>query len=126
MQNKNRCVHFRAIHYNDSCEAGVNFNELMRVKELGRTGCMMRLPCTGRTGVTRGIPVEPCNKYQPLTEADIQKEIDMLKRAVKCLKDDVSSCCNAPIDKSRVIQRGKHKGHGPRYCSKCKSVVYVV
>jgi hypothetical protein len=42
------------------------------------------------------------------------------------MKRNVSSCCEAPIDESQVITEGQFKGHGPRYCSKCKRCVYMV
>lgn len=121
-----RCVHHRGVHHNETCKAGVNYNDLMRVDELGRTGCMLRLPCGGSTGTTRGHTVEKCDKYHPPTEEEIQAEIDEWERVKQCLMDDVSSCCNAPINKSQVIQDGEHKNHGPRYCSKCKRLVYMV
>lgn len=37
-----------------------------------------------------------------------------------------SVCCGAELDCSHVIPGGPHKGHGPRYCSKCGKVVYIV
>jgi hypothetical protein len=38
----------------------------------------------------------------------------------------LSPCCEAPIDESRVIRDGCYKGHGPRFCSKCGELVYMV
>ena len=37
-----------------------------------------------------------------------------------------SPCCSVPIDESAVITDGKYKGHGPRYCSKCRAVLFLV
>jgi hypothetical protein len=39
---------------------------------------------------------------------------------------DLSPCCKAPIDESKVIKKGIHVGHGPRYCSKCKKFIFLV
>jgi len=50
---------------------------------------------------------------------DVQtNEIDLILRGI-------SPCCKAPIDESKVIPRGKYKGHGPRYCSKCRKCVLM-
>lgn len=37
-----------------------------------------------------------------------------------------SACCGAEIDDSHVIQSGRYKGHGARFCSKCGKVAYIV
>ena len=50
----------------------------------------------------------------------------VLKQAIELIAKGFSPCCEAPIDKSRVIAEGRHKGHGARFCSKCKKVVYMV
>lgn len=44
----------------------------------------------------------------------------------KIFGEKLSSCCNAAIDKSHVITSGRHKGHGPRYCSKCGRCLFMV
>ena len=122
-QIKDRCVHSNKppgrIKANQVCRAGVNFYQHMRIEELGYTGCMLRLPCTGNKGSTRGIAVIPCDKYQPPTEEAILAEIAMWEDAIDCMKKGISSCCKAPIDESQVIKEGQYKGHGRRFCSAC-------
>ena len=108
------------------CKAGVEYYALVDIEKNGRQGCALRLPCHGDTGETRGIPVSPCDKYEPLTEEMIAEHEKDVQRTIDCLRADVSSCCEAPIDKSQVIKDGKHKNHGPRFCSKCKKMVYMV
>jgi hypothetical protein len=45
---------------------------------------------------------------------------------MECLKKGISTCRKAPIDESHVIKTGRHKNHGPRFCSKCKRCVFMV
>ena len=108
------------------CKAGVEFYELAKIAEFGKQGCALRLPCHGDTGETRGIPVSPCDKYVPWTEEMIQADIDQWEETKRCIFADLSPCCKAPLDKTQVIQSGKYKNHGPRFCSKCKRVVFMV
>lgn len=51
-----------------------------------------------------------------------------LEHAEKVLRGEVSDtfCCNAPIDTSHVIREGRNKNHGPRFCSKCKKLLFMV
>jgi hypothetical protein len=111
-----------------TCKAGVVFYDLCKVKELGLTGSALRHPCGGRKAGSKneGEIVQECTKYSPLTEEEIQAEIEEWEHSKKCFEQGISSCCEAPIDESRVIREGHHEGHGPRYCSKCKRLVYMV
>ena len=36
---------------------------------------------------------------------------------------DLSSCCQAPIDRSQLLQSGRFKGSGWTFCSKCGAAV---
>lgn len=66
-QHQQWCIHYRGPHHNDTCEAGVNYEDLMNVAELGRTGCMLRLPCIRRhhtDSERKGEPLMPCAKCQ--------------------------------------------------------------
>jgi len=112
----------------ECCKAGVNYHALARIDELGRTGCALRFPCGGeKPGTeTRGNVVEKCDKYEPLTPEEIDAEIAEHDREIACLLRGVSRCCEAPIDERAVILDGEHKGHGPRFCSKCGNVVFMV
>ncbi len=110
------------------CKAGVSYYDLCKVKECGLTGCGLRYPCLGaEIGSTRhGQIVEPCSKYLPMSDEEIQSRVDEWKKVTDCLGKNISPCCNAEINESRVIKKGKYKGHGPRYCNKCKKVVFMV
>lgn len=106
----------------EACLAGVSYYELMKIDELGVLGCCCRVPCGGKTGDS----IHTCDKYQPLSEQEIQAEIDAWEETTRCLQEGISNCCKAPIDESRAIKEGPHKGHGPRYCSKCRKLAYIV
>jgi hypothetical protein len=114
------------------CDAGVCYRDLMRIKELGITGCMLRIPCFGEKvgSVTRGITVEYCEKYSAFTAEDIDAQVAemevRMEKFRRCIMRNVSTCCDAPIDESQVIKSGEHKGHGPRFCTNCKKVVFMV
>jgi hypothetical protein len=43
-----------------------------------------------------------------------------------CMRKNISPCCKAKIDDSHVILDGRYKNHGPRYCSKCGTLVFIV
>lgn len=130
-----KCRHFNGVprHWNGeweekSCKAGVRYYDLMRIATLGDAGCICRIPCTGdKPGSrVRTQTVEPCDKYEPMTEEEIQARIDENERFLGCLRRNVSTCCDAPIDESQVIPDGEHKGHGPRYCSQCHKLLFMV
>ena len=110
------------------CKAGVSYYELAKVDELGLVGCGLRNPCGGKKAGSkeRGHIVQQCDKYQAVSEEEIQAELDSHERTIKLMMQGLSSCCEAAIDESHVIASGEHKGHGPRFCSKCKKVVYMV
>lgn len=105
-----KCKHYNgAVH--KSCSE--------QLAGAGDGGIMSRLPCFGKqTG--------HCEKCEPYTEAEIAKEIADSERAMRCIQEGLSSCCEAPLDTRNVITEGRYKGHGPRYCSKCKQIVFMV
>ena len=115
-QIQGRCRHHNGTRDNIHCKAGVQYNDVMRLEELGMEGCMLRLPCSGDpVGMeTRGHKVQPCDKYSPLTEEEIAAKIKMWDEHMDLIKANKSTCCGADIDESRVITEGSHKGHGPR------------
>jgi hypothetical protein len=128
-----RCKHVTCEprKYDDKsikCKAGVSYYELAKIDELGRTGCALRNPCGGKRmgSIDNGEDVQFCKKYEALTEKEIQAELDDHERTMRLMMEGLSSCCEAPIDESQVIAEGQHKGHGPRFCSKCKKLAYMV
>ena len=124
----NVCRHHRGQAIHKDCDKGQVYDEVSRKEELGLTGCFLRLPCMGgKPGtITRGHAIEPCDLYEPHTREEVEAQDKEFKRTIDLMKQGLSSCCEAPIDESHVIPDGQHKGHGPRYCSKCKRCVYMV
>lgn len=104
------------------CKAGVSYYELMKIDTLGIFGCCCRVPCGGSTGEK----INDCEKYQPLTDQEIQAKLDEWKETKRCLSENISRCCKAALDESHVIKDGPHAGHGPRYCSKCHTLAFRV
>lgn len=51
---------------------------------------------------------------------------DRLEEAADRIGAGLSPCCGAPIDTSRVIKTGRHKNHGPRFCSECRRCCFMV
>jgi len=122
------CRYYRSPAMHESCEKGRVYDEVNRRDELGSTGCMLRMPCLGDTqgSVVRGQTIEPCDLHEPHTREEIEAEDKAFQRAMELMKQGLSSCCEAPIDTSHVIPDGKHKNHGPRYCSECGRLAYMV
>jgi hypothetical protein len=126
-QLRGKCKHFTGT-VEKQCKAGMVYDEVIKRKELGDIGCMLRLPCTGKAvgSITRDNAVLPCDKYCAFTEAEIEQEQKDWDRTLELLIKGLSPCCGAEIDTSHVITEGKHKGHGQRFCSKCHKVVFIV
>lgn len=67
-----------------------------------------------------------CCYYDPLNEQEAEKEIERHKKEGELLAKNLSICCESKLDTSKVIKEGRFKGHGPRFCSKCGKLVYLV
>ena len=61
-----------------------------------------------------------------LKQADREGKPDKMEWVSDCIMNKVTTCCGAEIDESQVIQDGPHKGHGPRFCSKCGKLDFMV
>lgn len=122
-----KCKHFNGIS-NKRCRIDVAYDDIANVKELGITGSAMRIPCMGApAGTVRGLnTVLPCEKYSPRTDAEMQAEADEWERVKGLMSKGLSPCCESTLDTSQVIKTGTYKGHGPRFCSKCKKTVFMV
>lgn len=125
-----KCKYFTGCHPIEIsvCKKGHVYADIAKLNELGRTGCICRLPCTGRRAgsVECGNTVQSCDDYTPLSKKEIKDEIDNIDRCIKLTKKRLSTCCEAQIDESQVIKKGRYKGHGPCFCTKCGKVVYWV
>ena len=122
------CKHFNGVQ-NDRCKMGVCYTSLTNQERpiFGqrpeRSHC---LPCLPPWGRGRDIPQATCDKREYPTAEEIAAEEAETQRFLNCLERGVSGCCEAPIDESRVIRAGCHKGHGPRFCSKCGKLAFMV
>jgi len=106
---KKRCRHYTGLHNNDSCEAGIEY----------RIGVSLYRTCWGED--SRG-----CDQYNAFSAEELAQQEVEFEHHMDLLRQGLSGCCEAPINTSRVIAAGRHKNHGPRFCSKCKKVVFVV
>jgi len=129
--NKNKCRHFTGIRLmgkGHCCEAGVEYRGIAKVEQLGETGSALRIPCLGKEPgtVERGQEVQYCSKYDPYTPEELQQIEDEWEKTHAKILSGKSPCCDAGLDTSQVIKSGTHKGHGPRFCSACGKLVYMV
>lgn len=122
------CTHFDGLPIGMSdksakCKAGVCYRELVGGPD---EGWARRVPCTPpyRPGDEQNMVY--CEKFQATTPEEIAARDEAFKHAMECHKRGVSSCCEAPLDTSNVHTEGPYKGHGPRYCSKCRKVQFIV
>lgn len=100
-----RCRHFNGVQ-NLNCDAKVKYPVITV------------LPCYGEH--------EGCEKYSPLNAEELAAKEAERQRHIDLMRKGLSSCCEAPFDTSQVITQGRFKNHGPRFCSKCKRVCFMV
>lgn len=101
-----KCRHFNGIQ-NGMCEGGIKYPPNHDV-------------CFGQGGE------EMCDGYSPLTAEELEKKEADMQRHMDLMRKGLSSCCEAPFDTTQVITSGRFKNHGPRYCSKCKRLCFMV
>jgi hypothetical protein len=106
------CRHFRGIQH-ATCQAGVNYIDLHRQHAPDYVS-----PCFGDGSC--------CPQYSPNTPEEMAEQDAAYDQAVARIKQGLSPCCGAEIDDSNVAESGRRKGHGPRYCSRCKKVAFIV
>lgn len=69
-QHQQWCVHYHresGSPKREACQAGIVYDDLAQVETLGRTGCMLRLPCircNHTESERRGQPLFECPKLQ--------------------------------------------------------------
>jgi hypothetical protein len=128
-----RCRHFNGFSdEKKTCDAGVNHAAAgvcryttEEERKAGRVGLQTYAPlllitCFGDDGAA------PCEKYSTFTEEEVAAQEAEDARHLDCMRRGVSSCCGTPIDKRTVITSGRYKGHGPRYCSTCGKLLFMV
>ncbi len=117
-QRKHTCVHFTGIQH-DTCEAGIAYRDVNGGrKHLAVLPCLPNMPHLAREESV------PCEKCRFPTEEEIAADDFEVTKVLDCIEAGVSPCCGAPLDEARVIRSGRHKGHGPRYCTKCKQLAF--
>lgn len=67
-----------------------------------------------------------CPQYSPLTADELEAKYAAMAREALLLKQGLSSCCDAPLNTAHVITTGRFKNHGPRFCSKCGQLAFMV
>ncbi len=68
----------------------------------------------------------PCPKFEQPTPEEVAAEEAESERVFAAIQAGKSPCCGAPFDERQVITSGGFKGHGPRFCSACKRLVFQV
>lgn len=129
-----KCRHFSGMQGN-SCKAGVRFEDVKLdhdpIKyQYGHNGkprgsvysSSRSFPCLGKYNVGGAT----CEKRELYTKEEIAAQKADRERMKDLMSRGLTSCCEAPIDESRVIRSGAHKGHGPRFCSKCGKLAFIV
>lgn len=111
------CRHYRAPLPYKHCEVGVVYDDLMRVAELGRTGCMLRLPCIRshhQETERRGEPLCECPKLEWTSRGEAEKSARDHQASVERLEKTLELI-------GAVKER--HKGadwNGVEVCPVCK------
>ena len=100
-----RCRHFNGVQ-NKVCESKVEY-----------PACT--IPCFGEGNLE-------CEGYYPLSSEELAARDAADTRRYCLWKQGLSDCCEAPIDMKFVAAKGAFKGHGPRYCSKCRNLLFMV
>jgi len=108
------CKHFNGVQHG-TCQAGVKYDS------------MAVWPCLPTSLPWRaGVVASECASFAATTaeeeaadRAEIDKALDLRRRGL-------SSCCEAPLDRSRLLTSGPHAGSGWLYCSSCKRAVMHV
>ena len=105
-RRKRKCRHFSG-RINDMCRSKITYPSDVDV-------------CFGQGGEAE------CGGYNPLSAEELAAKDAERQRFFELMRQGLSSCCEAPFDMSQVITSGKFKNHGPRFCSKCKTLLFMV
>jgi len=124
-QHQQWCVHYKrepGFPKHEKCEAGVEYDVLTRVKELGDFGAFLRLPCIRSHHdelERRGQPLCPCDKLRwPTMEESEADEIAIREHMNKI------NAALLVIDPIRKEHRGKNWA-GTLDCPVCGKKLHV-
>lgn len=107
-----QCRHFTRFS-NHICEAGVVYTT---VRTRGTEHALDA--CFGEN--------EACERYSPYTAEEQSAHKAERKRVAECIQQGISPCCGRAIDTSSVVASGRYEGCGPRYCSQCRKLLFLV
>jgi len=113
-RERRTCQHFSGIQH-DTCKRGVRYLDV-RIND----GESFPFPCASNN--ERGH----CDQFVATTNEQINEREARITRALDLIEQGLSACCEAPLDLSHVITDGQYKGHGPRFCSKCQKLAFMV
>lgn len=99
------CRYFNGIQ-NETCEAGLKYPPWQECS------------CRGKR--------TDCPSYARFSAEELSAQEAALQRHVDLIRKGLSGCCEAPFDTSQVITNGQFKNHGPRFCSKCGKLAFMV
>jgi hypothetical protein len=112
------CKHYKGSQ--EICGAGIDIRKHVGGPDFGWG---RRMPCNPGSPLCDKLEMVPCDKYEPPTEEELQKDKEETLRMLRLLSEGLSPCCEAPLDKSRLVQKGRYAGSGWVSCSKCKKAV---
>jgi hypothetical protein len=111
------CQHFNGVQFH-RCKAGVAYSSV-------RGSVPYSHACIRTDRWHEGGRPE-CEHYVAQTLEQVEADYAELKRRLALHAKGLSGCCEAPLDLQQVITSGRHKGHGPRFCSKCGVIAFLV
>jgi len=112
------CVHFAGIGV-ERCRKEIEYDSVM-IEAAGRCA----FPCVPPSSI--GDLRAECLERRLPTPEELDAEDARAEREDELLAKGLSFCCEAPLDERRVILEGRRAGHGPRLCSECGKIVFVV
>lgn len=124
-QHQQWCVHYKrepGSPNREACEAGVIYDDLARVAELGRTGCALRLPCIRShhdPTKRRGEPLCECPHLRWPTIEESQAHEAETRRYI-----DRFMLAQEVISEVKKEHRGKD-WRGTKECPICKGVLHM-
>jgi hypothetical protein len=111
------CQHFTGIQ-SKCCKAGIPYSSV-------RGSAPYSLSCL-RDDHWHAGGRPPCAEYIAQTREQVDAEDAEFKRRIELHAKGLSGCCEAALNTRQVITSGRHKGHGPRFCSKCGAIAFLV
>ena len=106
------CKHYRAVSF-ECCKVDIPYDTFKRPGAF-------KLPCV------QDDDAPECPQFELRSAEEIAAMRAAMEKRMDLLAKGLSGCCEAALDESQVIKEGRHKGHGTRFCSKCRKVAFMV